>query len=54
MFILNHAPLQPLSGEQFHYRTANVEDGVRLDISAESFWGGDRRMAFFEIKVLTL
>jgi len=44
-------PLQPLSGEQFHYRTANVEDGARLDVSAESFWGGDRRMAFFDIKV---
>ena len=26
--------LQPLSGEQFHYRSANVEDGARLDVSA--------------------
>ena len=34
-------PLQPLSGEQFHYRSANVEDGARLDVSAESFWGRD-------------
>ena len=32
-------PLQPLSGEQFHYRSANVEDGSQLDVSAESFWG---------------
>ena len=43
--------MQPLSGERFHYRTANVEDGARLDVSAESFWGQDRRMAFFDIKV---
>ena len=33
-------PLQPLSGERFHYRTANVEDGARLDVSAESFGDG--------------
>jgi len=32
--------LQPLSGDQFHYRSADIEDGVRLDISAES--SGDR------------
>jgi len=24
--------LQPLSGKQFHYRSANVEDGVHLDV----------------------
>jgi len=27
--------LQPLSSEQFHYRSANVEEGTRLDVSAE-------------------
>jgi len=27
--------LQALSGEQFHYRSANVEDGARLDVSAD-------------------
>ena len=43
--------LQPLSGEQFRYRSANVEDGARLDVSAESFWGRDRRLAYFDIKV---
>ena len=37
--------LQPLSGEQFHYRSANVEDSARLDVSAESFWDRDRRLA---------
>ena len=43
--------LQPLSGEQFHYRSANIEDGARLDVSAESFWEQDRKMAFFDAKV---
>ena len=43
--------LQPLSGEQFHYRSANVEDGARLDVSSESFWGRDRRLAYFDVKV---
>ena len=46
--------LQPLSGEQFHYRSANVEDGARQDVSAESFWGRDRRLAYFDIKVFNL
>ena len=44
--------LQPLSGEQLHYGTVNVEDCAHLDISAESFWCRDRRLAYFDIKVL--
>ena len=44
--------LQSLSGEQFHYRSANVEDGACLDVSAESFWGRDRRLAYFDVKVV--
>ena len=43
--------LEPLSGKQFQCRFANVEDGAGLDISAESFWGWDRRLAYFDIKV---
>ena len=44
-------PLQPLSGEQFHYRSANVEDGARLDVSDKSFWG---RWPFLMSKYLIL
>ena len=40
-----------MSGEQFHYRSANVEDGACLDINAGSFWGRDRRLAYFDVKV---
>ena len=36
--------LQPLSGERLQYRSANVD-------SAESFWGQDRRLAYFDVKV---
>jgi len=43
--------LQPLSGEQFHYRPANVKDGARLDGSAESFWGRDKKVSYFDVKV---
>ena len=43
--------LQPLTGERFHFRSANVEDGARLDVRAESFWGPDRQSAFFDVRV---
>ena len=50
--IQKHNPnLQPLSREQFNNRSASVEDGARLDVSAESFWGWDRRLAYFDVKV---
>ena len=29
----------------------NVEDGAHLDINLESFWGWDRKLAYFDIKV---
>ncbi len=43
--------LQPLTGERFDLRSANVEDGARLDVRAESFWGRDRQCAFFDVRV---
>ena len=42
--------LQPLTGEQFSYRSANVEDGARLDVVADGFWD-HRQKAFFGVKV---
>ena len=32
-------PLQPLTGEALAFATANTEEGARLDISAQGFWG---------------
>ena len=44
-------PLQLLSGEQFHYRSANVEDDTWLDVSTESFWGQNKKVAYFDVKI---
>ena len=43
--------LQPVSDEQFTYRTANREDGARLDVVAENFWSRDRQRSFFDVRV---
>ena len=43
--------LQQLSGERMSCRTANVDDGARLDIVADNFWGGDRQRAFLDVRV---
>lgn len=43
--------LQSVTEEQLTHRTANREDGARLDIVAESFWGRDRQCAFFDVRV---
>ena len=32
--------LQPITGEVFNHATAITEDGARLDIAANGFWGG--------------
>ena len=44
--------LQPLSGERFAYRSANVQDDARLDIKARGFWGERHQCAFFDVRVL--
>ena len=44
--------LQPLTGEQLQYKTANSEDDARADvISAQGFWGDKRQLAFFDVRV---
>ena len=42
--------LQPLSNEQMRLKSANIDDGARLDVIAEDFWG-TRQRAFFDVKV---
>ena len=42
--------LQPLRGEQLRLKTANTEDGARLDIVVEDFWGRARQKAFFDVR----
>ena len=43
--------VQPVTGEQFEHRIANREDGARLDIVAQSFWGRDRPSVLFDVSV---
>ena len=43
--------LQHVTEEQLTHRSANREDGARLDIVATSFWGRDRQRAFFDVRV---
>ena len=40
-----------MTEEQLTHRSANREDGARLDIVATSFWGRDRQRAFFDVRV---
>ena len=42
--------LQPITLETLKHKTANREDGARLDVVAENFWG-DRQRAFFDVRV---
>ena len=42
--------LQPLQGEKFNYKTANVEQEARVDISARGFWNRGQK-AFFDLRV---
>ena len=35
--------LQPLTGEQLQYQTANIEYDARAGISAQGFWGNKQR-----------
>jgi hypothetical protein len=43
--------LQPITDERLHHSTANTEDGARVDIKAQGFWGNDRQCAFFDVRV---
>ena len=42
--------LQELSGEEFHYESANRADEARSDVRVMGFWG-NRRYAFFDFRV---
>ena len=43
--------LQPISRETFSHRSANTDDGARLDVKAQYFWDCSRSCAFFDIRV---
>ena len=43
--------LQPLSDERFQQKTANTQDGARLDIAMNGFWGGRYEKCYTDFRV---
>ena len=43
--------LQPITSETFRAASTNTQDGARLDIVANGFWGGVYERAFFDVRV---
>ena len=43
--------LQPLTGESFQGASSITQDGSRLDVAADGFWGSRFKRAFFDIRV---
>ena len=43
--------LQPLTGEEMQHKTANSEEGARLDIRVSGFWESLHESAFFKMRV---
>ena len=43
--------LQPITGEFPTSASANFQDGARLDLVADGFWGSRFERAFFDLKV---
>ena len=43
--------LQPLTGETLHGASSITQNGARLDVAADGFWGSRFERAFFDMKV---
>ena len=43
--------LQPLSGEVLSSSSSNTQDGARLDIAVNGFWGGRFERTFLDVRV---
>ena len=43
--------LQPLSTESFSSSSTNTQDGARLDIAVNGFWGGKHERTFCDVRV---
>ena len=50
-YVCKEPTLQPLTGESLQHKSASTNDGARLDISAEGFWGNRYQRAFFDVQV---
>ena len=43
--------LQPVTSETLRGASANCQDGARLDIAANGFWGGTFEKTYFDVRV---
>ena len=43
--------LQPLSGESLSHRSANTQDGARLDVAMYGSWGRRFENAFINVRI---
>ena len=43
--------LQPLNGEALQGTSSITQDGARLDVAADGFWGSRFERAFFDVRV---
>ena len=43
--------LQPITGEALTWATSNTQDGARLDIAANGFWGGRFERTYWDVRV---
>lgn len=43
--------LQPITGEALTGASSNTQDGARLDIAANGFWGGRFERTYFDVRV---
>ena len=46
--------LQPLSGEAMVNASSIKQNGARLDVAADGFWGSRFERAFFDIRVFSI
>ena len=43
--------LQPVGGDELSGSSSNTQDGARLDIAANGFWGGRFERTFFDVRM---
>ena len=50
--VMVEPPLQELTGELLHHRSANIEDGARVDVAVHGFWNPFQR-SFFDVGIFS-
>jgi hypothetical protein len=49
--VVTEPELQPLTGEQFNYRSTITTDEARLDIRSQGFWNSSQTKDYYDVKV---